>query len=270
MEYHKLEKEFIKELAPKHGVIVQTGVRHSGKSLWSCALLRHLMISPKSLYHEFHLVIPTWRFQAKDTFAWIGELPEAVQDKITIYEDFSINVIRRLLDRSIKDKRHRYLYIDDATSFGELFSQSETLKDLITKARHYKITTHIITHHLKAVMIPLLRSNISYYILHRNVNAKFLEGIYEENLSLFFSKQDWFDTCRKEMRGEFPAIAIDRDQQRVDCGAMNWSYIKKERDLIINSTSTNINQDDNKKISKAKPTQNRCPTGKCANKLCKS
>ena len=267
MEYHNLENEFIEELAPKHAVIVQTGVRHSGKSLWSCALLRHLMTDKERLYDEYHLIIPTWSFQAKDTFAWIGDLPKKTQGKITIYEEFSINVIRKLLDKSAKDKLHRYLYIDDATTFGELFQQSETLKDLITKARHYKITTHIITHHLKAVMIPLLRSNVSYYFLHRNVNSKFLEGIYEENLSLFYTRADWFDTCRREMRHPFPAIAIDRDRQRVDCGAMDWNFIKKQRALIIKSPSTSISNDDNKTVHKDKPTKNGCNSGKCTHRI---
>jgi hypothetical protein len=265
MESQNLEQGFIKELAPKHAIIVQTGVRYSGKSLWSCSLLRHLMVNTK-LYDEYHLIIPTWKFQSKGTFKWLQLLPKNIADKITVYEDFSVNIVSKLLEKGKCDKRHRYLYLDDATSFGELFQQSEQLKDLITKARHYKITTHIITHHLKAVMIPLLRSNISYYILHRNVNSKFLEGIYDENLSLFFDKKDWFNVCRKEMKKDYPAIAIDRDRQRVDCNTMNWNYINTQRNLILNLN--NIDYTD-EKISKNKGDK-KCPTGQCTNKIQKS
>ena len=253
METHNLADEFLNELAPKHGLIVQTGVRYSGKSLWSCSLLRHLMTNTNK-YAEYHLIIPTWRFQALGTFKWIQELPKNIIDKITVYEDFSIHVVSKLLDKGRRDKKHRYLYIDDATSFGELFQQSETLKDLVTKARHYRITSHIITHHLKSVMIPLLRSNVSYYILHRNVNCKFLEGIWDENLSLFYDKKDWFDLCKKKMREKYPAIAIDRDRQRIDSNCMNWQYIKLQRDFIIKSQHKDI--DDDKKIRTHKPTKN--------------
>lgn len=263
METHNLEKEFLKELAPKHGLIVQTGVRYSGKSLWSSCLLRHLMTETK-LYDEYHLIIPTWRFQAKDTFRWVSHLPDNIQNKITVYEDFSINVISKLVQRGKKDKKHRYLYVDDATAFGELFGQSEVLKVLVTQARHIAITTHIITHHLKAVMLPLLRSNVSYYILHRNVNSKFLEGIYEENLSLFYERKDWLDVCRKQMRQDYPAIALDRDKQRLDCGAMDWGFIKTQRDLITKFNSIVYNKkDDNEEISKTNDKPHGCGSRKC-------
>jgi hypothetical protein len=264
MENHELSKPFIKELAPKHAVIVQCGVRYSGKSLWSCALLRYLMTNTK-IYDEYHLVIPTWKFQAKGTFKWIESLDKSISSKITIYEDFSLNVVSNLLTKGRRDSRHRYLYLDDATSFSELFSQSEVLKDLITKARHYKITTHIITHHLKAVMIPLLRSNVSYYILHRNVNAKFLEGIYEENLSLFFERKDWIDLCRREMRKDYPALAIDRDRQRIDCNAMDWDFIKTQRDILLKHDKIVYN--DTQKVHKDDTTKNGCGARKCTHRV---
>jgi hypothetical protein len=266
MENHNLEKDFINELAPKHAVIVQTGVRYSGKSLWSCSLLRHLLTNTK-IYDEYHLIIPTWRFQAKGTFKWLEHLPKAITEKITIYEDFSINMVSKLLEKAKKDKRHRYMYLDDATSFGELFQQSETLKDLVTKTRHFRITFHVQTHHLKSVCLPLLRSSVSYYILHRNVNAKFLEGIYDESLSLFFDKKDWIDICRKEMRKEYPAIAIDRDRQRIDCNAMNWNIIKFQRDILLNNDNIEYSNKNDKKIHQNNTTKNRCQARQCRNRF---
>ena len=265
MDSKNLQQNFLENLAPKHCVICQVGVRFSGKSLLSMSLLKEVM--ERNIYDEFHLVLPSYRFQARNTYGWFTGLPDKIQSKITIYEDFSLVAVSRLLDRAKTEtkRKHRYLFLDDATSFSEFFGQSEVLKELVSMCRHYFLTLHVITHGLKSVLNPVFRQNVSFFVLHRNLNAKFLESLWEESMSLFYTKAEWFELCKREMKKAYPAILINRDTQDIDIAMMEWPFVKKQRELIIKSMNRPIKQ-----IIDVNDDKETCSNRGCGRENCKN
>jgi len=264
MESQNLENQFYDDLTKRYGFIIQAGVRFSGKSLFTSALIKE-MIESKS-FDEYHLFIPTFKFQARGTFDWLS----AAKGDITIYEDFSVNIVQRIMSNP---KKSKCIWVDDSTSFGNFFAQSDVLKDLVTKCRHYKISLILTCHHLKSVMAPLLRSNVSYYVLHRNVNAKFLEGVWEESASLFMERKEWMSLCRKEMKNDWPCIILDRDRQKYDLQGMSWKSIRKQRLLILNykekdiDASATSSRENDKATDTPQRTTDACKAGKCRAKV---
>lgn len=246
MEITDLEKPFLEEFN-KGGVYLQCGVRYSGKSLFASSLIRHLLVTDQ--FDRYELVIPTYSFQAKDTYAWVEQLDKKIQDKITVYESFSLQIVEDIMRQARKDDKRTFYYMDDATSIGELFSLYSTeFKDLTTKARHYRTVLWLAIHHVKGVLTPQIRSSISFYCVHRLPDSSLLETIWQENLSLFYEKKDWLQMCREEMKKDFPLIVIHRDKAGgVDNTGMDWKFIAKQRLLILKSMDSSIAKKNTKK-----------------------
>jgi hypothetical protein len=253
-ENKSLEKEFIESLK-RNTFNIQCGCRFSGKTTWMQALLYHL-VTEDNFYKEFHLVLPTYDTgQTGSTFDWIGRLPKSKKDKITIYCDFSLIIVDRLIEES-DGKTNRLLYIDDATAEQELFSQSDIMRSLSTKARHYKITTFVCLHFMK-LRNTLMRNSAEFLILHRMTDYKVLENIYTESASLFWDKNEFMAICRQEMEKEYPCVIIWRDKGRIDVGhGMDYSFEKKHRDYVLNK---NIKRSD-VKVKKDTIQTKQCKT----------
>jgi hypothetical protein len=235
-----LEKEFLESLK-RNTMCIQVGCRHSGKTTWIQALLRHLVLED-NFYKEFHLVLPTYESgQTGGTFDWIDRLPKKQQAKLTIYCDFSLVIIDKLIEES-DGETSRLLYIDDATAEQELFSTSDLMRSLSSKARHYKITTFICLHFMK-LRNTLLRCSAEWLIIHRMTDYKVLENIYDESASLFWDKKEFIRLCREEMMKDYPSILIWRDKGRIDCGhGMDYSFEKKHRDNVLNKGIKNVSK----------------------------
>jgi hypothetical protein len=242
---NSLEAEFLKSLK-KNSLLIQVGCRASGKTTWAMSFLAHL-INDDDFFQEFHLVLPTYESgQTGGTFDWIDRLPPSKARKITIYCDFSLVIVEKLIDES-DGKTNRFLYVDDATAEQDLFSQSELMRSLSTKARHYKISTLICVHFMKLRNV-LLRCSAEWLIIHRMTDYKVLEGIFEESASLFWDKKLFIELCREEMAKDYPSILIWRDKGLIDCGnGMNYSFQKKYRDKVLNKTIAKKPQDGSEK-----------------------
>ena len=228
-----LEKNFMESLK-KNTILIQVGCRHSGKTTWSCCLLRELMLAD-DFYDEYHFVLPTYDTgQQGGTFDWIKKLPKNITKKITIYCEFSLGIVDKLIEES-DGKKNRFFYLDDATAETSLFSNESALKSLSTKARHYKITTLFCFHFLKRTVSTQLRNSAEWIIMHRATDSKLLEGIWEECASLFHDKDTFMEMCRDKMSDEFPCVVIWRDKGRIDAeNGMNWSFQNKHRDIVLN------------------------------------
>lgn len=234
-----LEKDFIESLH-KNTMMIQVGCRHSGKTTWAMCLLAFLLLDD-GFYDEFHLVLPTYASgQTGGTFDFLDRLPTKIQKKIIIYCDFSLVIVERLIEES-NGKKNRFLYIDDATAEQELFSTSEIMRSLSSKARHYKITTMICLHFMK-LRNTLLRCSAEWLIIHRMTDYKVLENIYDESASLFWDKKQFIEMCRDEMLKDYPSILIWRDKGRIDCGnGMDYTFQNKYRDKVLNKSISKKN-----------------------------
>lgn len=262
-----LSKNFIDELHNRNSVVIQVGVRYSSKTTTAISVINHCIRN--RLFTEYHLVIPTFQYQRNNTFNFMNGLKDEDSNRITIYEDFSLQIIEELIKRQKKSRGNILFYLDDASSFISLFSQSSILKKLIVEARHLKITTWLTTHSLKSTISPLIRSNTSYYLLHRQSNADFLESLWSEVLSLFMSKSDFLNMCRDEMKNkEFSCILIDKDRSKIDKNFIESPIIKENIDLILKSqtkvyqSNKSNRNDESKKDDKNKRCSGNNKVGK--------
>ena len=250
-----ISKTFIDEISNKNSVVIQVGSRHTGKTLFSMSILSYCI--KNKLFDSYHLVIPTYRYQRYNTFQWIDDLNDKDQDKITIYESFGLFIVEDLIKNRKKNGNTLFM-IDDATSFMELFSQNKSLRKLIVESRHLRVTTWLISHSLKSTINPLIRSNTAYYLLHKQSNASFLGSLWEENLSLFVDKKIFMNMCKDKMLSDgYVCIVIDSDRSLLDCNAMKWDFIDKERSLILKSNNKvyQKNKDDTEKTDKNNATK---------------
>ena len=240
-----LANRFIDELSKKNSVILQVGVRYSSKTTLGMAVLNKCIRD--TLFDEYHLVIPTFKYQRNNTFNFMNGLSTKDSDRITVYEDFSLQIIERLV-RTARPNKNVFFYLDDCSSFIQLFSQSSILKKLIVEARHLRISTWLTSHSLKSTISPLIRANTSYFLLHRQSNADFLESLWAEVLSLFMDKKAFLNMCRDEMANkEFSCILIDKDRSKIDKNFMESRIIKSDISLILNTQRTLYSKNDEPK-----------------------
>jgi hypothetical protein len=244
-----LSSEFWKDLTEKNGVFLQIGVRASGKSLFVASLVKSLL--DRGSFDEYHLIIPTMAYQRAGTFDYLYNEKES--DLVTIYEQFSIPIISNLITKARKDKLKRFIYVDDATAFVTVFHDTEEFRQLTSLSRHLRISSLLCFHHVKGVLRPLVRCSSSYFILHRLVDQVLLTTIWEENMSLFIDKKAFLELCREEMKKDYPCIVLHRDLGKLDRGGMDFSYIRKARDLILNRQKKDIKtkNDDTPKVHKS-------------------
>lgn len=258
-----IERRFFDEICKKNGVVVQIGVRYSGKTLWFCSALSYFI--KNDCFESYHLVLPSYRFQRDNTYKFLELLPKDKGDRITIYEDFGVEIVELLLKNRKKNGNTLFL-IDDATNFNELFYTNENVKKLITLARHLSISTWLVSHTLLKTLSPQIRANISYIVLHRVSNMNLLSSFHEEILSMFIDKKDFLDFLKRELRAnDFYALVIDKDRSQIShINSMEWDRIKKERLYIQNINNNNItkknNESNRKENVKANTTQNTIKT----------
>lgn len=255
-----ISETFIGEISNKNSVVVEVGSRHTGKTLFAMSILSHCL--KNELFDSYHLVLPTYQYQRYNTFRWIEELTDKQQNKITIYESFGLFIIDDLINNRQKNGNTLFM-VDDATSFLELFQSNKSLRKLITESRHLSVSTWLISHSLRSTINPLIRSNTSYYLLHKQSNANFLSGLWEENISLFLDKKEFMAMCKDRMLNDsYVCIVIDSDRSVVDCNAMDWGFVKKERDLLLKANSKIYKKDNDKKHKEDNKTQQVIPKPK--------
>jgi hypothetical protein len=245
MDTKDLEKRFLDD--QKIGIVCcQLGVKHSGKSVFASGMISYFL--KNDIYDSFHLFIPCYRNESKNTYAFLEQLSPKNDKKVIIYENFSLTIIQDIMNKSKTDKKRRFIWIEDGTSFGELFNdRSNILKDLITKNRHYRTSLFLTIHHHKSILHPSLRSQINWFFLMRQPNKKVLETIFEENMSLYYEKSDWLNLCRDRMKTDgFPIIAVDKDRGDVDCKAEDWKSFKTEMTYILNVSNRYISRKNDK------------------------
>jgi hypothetical protein len=250
-----LEGNFLNNLR-EHFLALQVGTKHSGKTVFSCCLLRHLLLKD-NFYDEFHLVLPSYSNQAKGTFDWLDKLPPKAKNKIIIYEAFSMVIIDNLIDSS-NGKTNRFLYVDDATSEQSFFQNSEQLKALSTRCRHLKISCLLCFHYLRRSLTPQLRNSCEFLILHRCCDEKLLTNVWEETISLFMTKEEFLSICKEEMIKDFPCIVIWKDKVKIDTEAMMWNIQKIHRPHIIKVKSTSSNLYNIRKPQNASSENQKC------------
>lgn len=100
MENHKgqsgtTEADFLKQFDGK--LTMSIGSKHSGKSYMLLHYIKYAM--DNDLYDEYHLVLPVYEFEEKDSYAWLDK--HKTKARITIYtehdpiiiENFSLDLV---------------------------------------------------------------------------------------------------------------------------------------------------------------------------------
>ena len=238
MDCKDLEKRFLKDQST--GIVIcMLGVKHSGKTVFSSAMISYFL--KHNTYDEYHLFIPCFLNESKNGYAFLMSLPDKEDSKITIYEKFTLTMLSDILEKAKKSKKRRFIWLEDSTSdLATMFNdKSKVMTDLVTKNRHYGPMTVLFTiHHAKAILHPILRSNINWFFLMRQPNKKVLEMIHEENMSLYFEKSAWLGLCRDKMKSDgFPIIAVDKDRGDIDASVENWQSFKSEITYILNTAN---------------------------------
>ena len=100
--------------------------------------------------------------------------------------------------------------------------------------RHYRLTTWLVFHYLKRTVSPLLRSSAEFIFIHRTGNAKLLEDIGTELFSMFITPKEFLNMLREQLKkDEYPNICLWVDKGKYDLNANEWSFIKQNRQYIL-------------------------------------
>ena len=170
------EKDFLEQFNGK--LAISIGAKGSGKSHLLLHYIRYAM--EHDMYDEYHLVLPCYKFEQNDSYAWIKK--QKTKAKITIYNEHNEIIMNRLMSRPQPFNR-AFFGIDDSTGSWSPQANPEEIKYL-SRLRHFNVTQWIVVHVIRSGLPASLRAQIDFLFLFMNTNRKALESAYEEWLSL--------------------------------------------------------------------------------------
>lgn len=175
-----VENNFFKDIVEKKNdrVILALGMKGSGKTF---LLLNFIKLAFKlDLYDDYHLILPSYKFEQKDSYKFIKETKNK---HITVYNKYH-EIISKKLMKKIDPKKRVLLAIDDATSQLSMVPD-EFMKDILTLTRHARITIYICAHVARREVGSMLRSTVDYVFFYRVPSDQMVEKIWCEWFSRF-------------------------------------------------------------------------------------
>lgn len=173
------------------------GCKGSGKTYSVLAAMREAI--KQNAYDAYYCIIPAFRNEEHGSYSWMNMYP----NKIFIAEDWNPQLLVDLVAQQDKwskriyneaDPRKRakleddmpriFVFIDDATNFGEEMTRDSTFTHLVTMLRHYKVNMFVCVHSLLAIVRPAIRNNVDRLTIGKLTNNNLLEDVYTAYMSL--------------------------------------------------------------------------------------
>jgi hypothetical protein len=166
------EKDFLTYALDTDFTAMTIGEKNSGKTHIALQFIKWAL--QRSIYHELHLVLPVYKYEQNDSYAWLKS-----HKNVFVYERLSIATLQKLIKQQEKESSKRIIIlIDDATGLTNL--DNDELKEIIVTARHIKISLWIIGHGLK-MLRPIIRANCDFLFVFY-ISDTIMKHIWDEKL----------------------------------------------------------------------------------------
>lgn len=177
------EGEFADSLL-QNRVVLSIGTKGSGKSFLMLNFLRFAL--KYKLYERYILVLPAYKFEQNDSYSFIDDK----DPDIFIFEGYNEVIIAQLMEQQKNEKtQKKTLCIVDDASGENVWRIDPSMQKMITVVRHLNITIWLIIHSATGVLSSFIRQQCDVLLLSKMTNAKLLENIWEEFLSLTYEYQ---------------------------------------------------------------------------------
>jgi len=167
----------------KNKTVILCGKRCSGKS----QLMRYILIKSKHQFKKVFVICPTEQ---------INHFYKGLIKDENIFDSYNEQWVENLMKRmgsendgkTDKEASHVLLILDDCCSDSN-FHQSKTLKQLLTKGRHYKITIVILCQYPYHIP-PICRVNCDFIAVGQ-LNTQGIEILTKEFLMGEITRKDF-------------------------------------------------------------------------------
>ena len=213
-------EQFIKDFEKKPIFILSLGVKKSGKSYNTLALLK--MAMDKNVFDQYIMCLPVYQYEATDSYDFIKKYKKANPKKMAIFDRYSYLITNTMMKKA-DGKKRTLIFIDDAALSAQSIYESN-FYGMLSIARHIGISLVINYHSLTSgrALSPFIRQNIEYLCLYKIVSEDLLKTIYDEYLSLATDIGSWKEFRQKYIKHvnaeEFRSILLDAWS-----GATDWN-----------------------------------------------
>ena len=212
-----LEKEFLEEFEGKLAIAI--GCKGSGKSF---LLLHYVYYALEhDMYDEYHLVLPCYLFEERDSYSWLKN--HKTPAKIYIYNEHDEMIMNKLIDRP-QPYNKAFYGIDDSTGSWSIQADPDEIKYL-SRLRHFRVTQFIVVHVVRAGLPASLRAQIDMLFLFMSTNRIALQAAYEEWGSMTYPNFKEFLQVFKEnvLDKKYNAMLIFcRKVNTIDTNVHDW------------------------------------------------
>lgn len=236
------EQAFLKDTTDTGRFVMAIGQKGGGKSYLLCSYLKYVL--SKNVFENVHFVCPCYKGEASNSYDFLED-----QKHVLIYPHYSEAVIKRVdADR----KKGKTLFVVDDAS-GELLKQIDnTFVQLITTTRQFKgCTVYICVHSAKKILSPIVRQNLDHLFIYRIINAKLLEDLYDEYLSMMFENfKEWKRTYLELTKEPNSSIHFSLHTDGIDPYVKNWNLNLYRDNIKLKPTKLNKHHEPKKKTPK--------------------
>lgn len=234
--FDNLEETLLDDIKKNQSIMILAR-KCSGKSTWTNKLIKYS--TDNNLFQEIWLVAPSINIDRGGTYDWLKDNKNLGQTKIMAFEKYRDKIITILSDAIDKEEKQgkeyltpRLLVLDDFTTYSEIGNNPDFI-DLLFESRHKRITIVAIAHALK-LRNTKVRLGFENYILGRIGNINVLIGIWEELLSTWITKDEFFDMYKQTMNSrDYPLIMINSSLGKVDLNADD--FFQAQHQFILDS-----------------------------------
>lgn len=176
-----MEQEFVESIL-KNWVVLSIGTKGSGKTY---LMLKYLKFAfQNNLYEKYVLVLPMFNMEQNDSYSFI----DANQKNIFVFDTYNEVIASQLYKEQekagAKGSKPKTLFCIDDASGEDVKIIDHSLKRLITNIRHTNTALWMCVHSASGILSPFIRQQTDILFLSKIGNARLLESIWEEFLSL--------------------------------------------------------------------------------------
>ena len=225
---NKDEKEFLNCVVNQSKMILSIGQKASGKTFFLLGFLKC------ALKYEFfdclYLVLPVFSHEQNDSYKFIKEYKG--KTKIIIYNEWDSELIISRIKQNPFERK--FCCVDDSTGHFSAFIQDNELIKFISTLRHFNISLWVVTHSIRRSLPSTMRALIDIIIIYNTASKMSLEIIFDEYLSLLFTKlKDWISFFKLNVMNsdkDFNAVMVNtrnKNDNKIKVDLNEYSIVKK-------------------------------------------
>jgi hypothetical protein len=186
-----------------------------------------------NMFDFYILILPQYKNEQNDTYAFLKSLPKEMKKKVRIYETYASWIGHaiaseaqkncKLFDQGkIKTKPKMCFIVDDATSQTDLF-KDPSIVTLVTENRHLQIHSWFLGHAQKGIIEKKVRANIKFMFFYA-MNTEDLEDVYKSiNFPKDFPKfKDFQEFFSQYVLEEEYGVVLINGRKWYDPNACHW------------------------------------------------